>query len=159
VAITASGGFARQLEVTVERGTTIPFAGYRLTYVGERVCISPSGTCSVAGPCCSKGRPRPGPPHPVAEPLSVLHRAHRHPVHRLRAVRDLYSTVIGFEDGGARATFRLFLNPGVLWLWVGGFVVAIGGLIAAWPPPRRRVVVRPEAPPAAVDVAVSSGSA
>ena len=51
------------------------------------------------------------------------------------ALKDLYSSVIGFADG--RATFRVFLNPGVMWLWVGGFVVAMGGLLAAWPDRRR----------------------
>jgi cytochrome c-type biogenesis protein CcmF len=51
------------------------------------------------------------------------------------ALKDLYSSVIGFDHD--RATFRLFLNPGVMWLWVGGFVVALGGLTAAWPSRRR----------------------
>jgi cytochrome c-type biogenesis protein CcmF len=159
VAITASGGFARQLEVTVERGTTIPFAGYRLTYVGERVLHQPQRDVLVADLAVRKDG------HALGRltPSLNLYPSSTEPIGTpsidYGAVRDLYSTVIGFEDGGARATFRLFLNPGVLWLWVGGFVVAIGGLIAAWPPPRRRVVVRPEAPPAAVDVAVSSGSA
>ena len=27
---------------------------------------------------------------------------------------------------GASATFRLYLNPGVFWLWVGGAVMVLG---------------------------------
>lgn len=40
------------------------------------------------------------------------------------------------------ATFRIVVSPMVTWIWAGGVVVAIGGLIAIWPaglPSRRRV--------------------
>ncbi len=39
-------------------------------------------------------------------------------------------------------TFRINVNPFVIWLWVGGLVAVAGALIAAWPAPaarRRRV--------------------
>ena len=67
------------------------------------------------------------------------------------ALKDLYSSVIGFD--GDLATFRLFLNPGVMWLWVGGAIMALGGLLAAWP--GRRRIVHPEQArrPALVEVA------
>jgi cytochrome c biogenesis factor len=44
---------------------------------------------------------------------------------------------LGFDAEGA--TFRFFLNPGVLWLWVGAAVMALGGLLAAWPSRRMPV--------------------
>ena len=50
--------------------------------------------------------------------------------------------MIGFRGDGTEATFRFFLNPGVMWLWVGGAIVALGGLLAAWPG-RRRLVPEP----------------
>ena len=43
---------------------------------------------------------------------------------------------MGLEQGRL-ATFRFFLNPGVMWLWVGGGVMALGGLFALWPERRR----------------------
>ena len=30
----------------------------------------------------------------------------------------------------------MFVNPLVVWLWVAGILVALGGLVAVWPPPR-----------------------
>jgi len=63
---------------------------------------------------------------------------------RFGVLKDLYASVIGFEgNGGQQATFRFFLNPGVTWLWVGGAVMALGGLMAAWPAKRRVVVLPP----------------
>ena len=40
------------------------------------------------------------------------------------------------------ADFRVNVNPLVSWIWIGGAIAAIGGLVAIWPAPearRRRV--------------------
>ena len=42
----------------------------------------------------------------------------------------------------AGATFKIYLNPLVNWVWAGGFIFILGTLVAAWPDPtevRRRV--------------------
>jgi cytochrome c biogenesis factor len=36
-------------------------------------------------------------------------------------------------ESGSRATFRFFVNPGIGLLWLGGLVMALGGIVAAWP--------------------------
>ncbi len=36
------------------------------------------------------------------------------------------------------AVFRLIVSPLVEWIWLGGIVLALGGLIAIWPPPAAR---------------------
>jgi cytochrome c-type biogenesis protein CcmF len=48
--------------------------------------------------------------------------------------RDLYLVLTQLSaDGTARLS--VFVNPLVLWLWVAGAMIAIGGLVAAWPGP------------------------
>ena len=49
---------------------------------------------------------------------------------------DLYASLVTVENG-SRATFRFFVNPGIGLLWFGGLVMALGGLLAAWPGRRR----------------------
>src|SRR5439155_25538115 len=56
------------------------------------------------------------------------------------ALHALYSSLLGFTRSGEQATLRFFLNPGVMWLWVGGGIVAFGGLLAAWPSRRRSLI-------------------
>jgi cytochrome c-type biogenesis protein CcmF len=51
--------------------------------------------------------------------------------------------VTAFDAGGQDATFRFFLNPGVTWLWIGGAVITVGGVLAAWPGRRRTSPVEP----------------
>ncbi len=45
---------------------------------------------------------------------------------------DLYVILAGVEDDGL-ASFRLLVNPLVVWLWIGGAVLLLGGAIAWWP--------------------------
>ncbi len=63
-------------------------------------------------------------------------------------LRDLYSSLVGFDASGGEATFRFFLNPGVFWLWAGGAIVVLGGLLAAWPSRRVRRPVAASEPTA-----------
>jgi cytochrome c-type biogenesis protein CcmF len=55
---------------------------------------------------------------------------------------DLYLILAGVDDpNGVLAgsnprpitTFRVLVNPLVPWIWFGGFVMALGTLIAMWP--------------------------
>jgi cytochrome c-type biogenesis protein CcmF len=47
--------------------------------------------------------------------------------------RDVYLTLAGWEDGGAKAAIEVIVNPLVCWIWVGGAVMAVGGVVAMLP--------------------------
>jgi len=57
---------------------------------------------------------------------------------------DLYVVLSGWQTDGS-ASFFVFVNPMVMWLWVGGIVLLIGGLITLWPDgdPVHVLAVRP----------------
>jgi cytochrome c-type biogenesis protein CcmF len=46
---------------------------------------------------------------------------------------DLYVVLAGLVNGTEQAVFRFTINPLVWWVWYGGLVVALGGLIVMWP--------------------------
>ena len=46
---------------------------------------------------------------------------------------DLYVVLAGLVDGTEQAVFRFTINPLVWWVWFGGFVLVLGGLIVLWP--------------------------
>jgi cytochrome c-type biogenesis protein CcmF len=64
---------------------------------------------------------------------------------------DLYVLLVDWEPISTQsATFKIFNNPLINWLWAGGFVFIFGTLVAAWPdrekeaarvPVRRKVAV------------------
>jgi len=47
---------------------------------------------------------------------------------------DFYIILVDWQPiSSQRATFKLYHNPLVNWLWVGSFVLIIGTMVAAWP--------------------------
>jgi cytochrome c-type biogenesis protein CcmF len=46
---------------------------------------------------------------------------------------DLYVVLAGVVNGSEQAVYRFTINPLVWWVWYGGMIVALGGLIVMWP--------------------------
>jgi len=140
IAITTSTAFAHQAEVTLPRGGQVSFAGYVLRYEGLRVVRQPQRVVDVAEVTVARNGRSLG---EVIPSLNTYPSAPNDPIGtpsiKYGVFKDLYSSLLGFTASGDQATFRFFLNPGVLWLWIGGAIVALGGLLAAWPGRRRRV--------------------
>jgi cytochrome c-type biogenesis protein CcmF len=51
--------------------------------------------------------------------------------------QDLYVVLAGVRNSDT-AELRISFNPLVVWVWAGGFVMMIGGLIVMWPQAERR---------------------
>jgi cytochrome c-type biogenesis protein CcmF len=61
---------------------------------------------------------------------------------------DIYLTLgQGVAPGDTEATIRVFIKPMILWLWIGGAVMALGTLLAAFPGSRRRNAIDPVSAP------------
>jgi cytochrome c-type biogenesis protein CcmF len=52
---------------------------------------------------------------------------------RSNLVEDVYVYFAGYTPDGSKATIQVFLNPMVMWVWIGGIVVALGTMIALLP--------------------------
>jgi cytochrome c-type biogenesis protein CcmF len=50
---------------------------------------------------------------------------------------DLYVTLTAIEADGS-ATFKVYRNPLVNWIWIGGLVFVLGAIAIIWPQPERR---------------------
>jgi cytochrome c-type biogenesis protein CcmF len=75
------------------------------------------------------------------------------------AKQDTYVVLAGIR-GNDTAELRITFNPLVVWVWTGGFLMMIGGLIVMWPQAERRrqagyaAVMPPARPQAEVAVGV-----
>lgn len=55
---------------------------------------------------------------------------------RSTIAEDFYVLMVNWEPTTAdQATFRIYLNPLINWVWAGGIIFVIGTLIAGWPDP------------------------
>jgi cytochrome c-type biogenesis protein CcmF len=136
VAITAST-FQQQAEVTLTRGQSIPFAGYTIRYDGlvprpeaQRMVLQAPVSIAKGGKSVGTMTPALNLYPSATEPIGT-------PAVRSGWLVDFYVSLLGLDERGEAATFRLFLNPGVSWLWIGGAIMALGGLVALWPARRR----------------------
>ena len=57
---------------------------------------------------------------------------------------DLYIILVNWEQiSSLGATFKVFHNPLINWLWFGGILLVIGSFIAAWPDPEKEIELAP----------------
>ena len=55
---------------------------------------------------------------------------------------DLYVLLIDWRPvGQQQATFKVYLNPLINWIWIGGFLFVLGTLVATWPDQRDRHII------------------
>ena len=59
---------------------------------------------------------------------------------RTGPLRDVYFTLISSPNEGKRVTIGVAIKPMVMWLWIGGGVIALGTVMALLPALRRRRV-------------------
>jgi len=73
-------------------------------------------------------------------PEKYFHRSYQQPVTevaiRSTLLEDLYVILVGWDEDGTTA-FKVLVNPLVNWIWIGGVVFVLGGLIAFWPERRK----------------------
>jgi cytochrome c-type biogenesis protein CcmF len=50
---------------------------------------------------------------------------------------DLYVILAGYEKDFA--TFKVLVNPLVVWIWIGGGIMVLGTIVIVWPGRRRKV--------------------
>jgi len=69
-------------------------------------------------------------------PEKYFHRSYQQPVTEVAIHatlrEDLYVILVGWDKDGT-AAFKVLVNPLVNWIWIGGGVLVLGGLVAFWP--------------------------
>jgi cytochrome c-type biogenesis protein CcmF len=144
IGITASANLGQQTQVTLASGHTTRFAGQVLRYDGLRTEQQPQRIVLSARLSILRAN---GTRMGSLDPRMNLYPAASDPIGSPAIDRgivwDLYASVISLQDDGNSATFRLYRNPGVNWLWIGGAVMALGGAVAAWPGRRERLEQTP----------------
>jgi cytochrome c-type biogenesis protein CcmF len=150
VGITWSSAFRQTSEFTLARGESASFAGVELRYDGADAVNQPHRTVFVATLTVLRDGREAGTLRPSlnfypasADPIGSPSISRGTPAN---GFRDLYASLQSMEPRGVEASFRMFLNPGVLWLWVGGGVMVLGGVVALWPT-RRRAAAAPAPKP------------
>jgi cytochrome c-type biogenesis protein CcmF len=137
--VTASSAFRSEREVTLEVGETAELEEYSVRFdevtaweEPHRFVVAAHLTAFERGREIGALEPHLNFYNSRAEPITT-------PAVRSRPVNDLYVNLLAFDrQAGAHATLSIIVEPMVMWIWVGGLIVAFGAFVSAWPRRRRR---------------------
>lgn len=137
VGITASSAFATQIQATLAKGERVQIGRFTVRYDRVDTYRLPGIRVTAATLSAFEGERNLG----VLQARHLYHEVEGQPTTDigLRSTwrDDLYVVLVAVAADG-RATFRILINPLVMWLWAGGVVVAFGAVIALVPAKRRQ---------------------
>lgn len=144
VALASSNSFTHSATLTIEQGEPTSWAGhtFELVSVDERTnAVERRVAANVILDGATTYRPA------ITTYLSTGMDVGT-PSVRTGLVEDVYLTLDqGATPGDSTATIRVFIKPMILWLWIGGAMMALGTLLAAFPGSRRRIPIDPVSAP------------
>ena len=150
VAIVGSNYYQIQREVSLSPGESTSLGRYTLTYNGLAEQALPDRRIVSANLDLLEDERPIGQIEPARsfrrnferQPTSTI-------VIRSDLREDLY-VVLASWDAAGNASFFMYVNPLVMWLWIGGVVLLVGGLVIIWPEasPLRSVAVSSATMPA-----------
>jgi cytochrome c-type biogenesis protein CcmF len=138
IALGVSSGYATHREVSLRPGQSATVAGYRVTYLGRTVDAKPQKTTISARVRIAHGGDTLGVYRPAISSFPNSDGGIGTPSVHTGILRDIYLTLVSSPTAG-RVTIGVAVNPLVIWLWIGGLVMAFGTLVALVPTRRRRV--------------------
>lgn len=142
VAIAMSQSYSTKETVRLAEGQSAEVAGYRVTFLDRSTRRTEQKTSFVARMRIERGGRDLGVYAPAIS--SYPRMAVGTPSVRTGLLRDVYLTVASAPTERGPVTFGVAVNPMVLWLWLGGAVMAVGTGLALVPADdgRRRVAAR-----------------
>jgi cytochrome c-type biogenesis protein CcmF len=147
VAFAASHSFAHRTQVELRPGQSHAIGGHTITYVDTRQVNHPNRQATEAVVKIDGGGAyRPAITQFVGGGTSV-----GTPSVRSTLASDVYITLVTAPaHPGDPATLGIIVQPLIMWLWIGGVVMALGTVLAAWPG-RHRNPISPVSAPVDVD--------
>jgi cytochrome c-type biogenesis protein CcmF len=147
VAFAASQSSVRQAEFTLTPGQQATFAGHTLTFEGTKV-VQDSNKTSTKALIDIDGS---GAWAPALNQFSFGNQTIGTPSVRSTPRDDVALTLLALPQGDGAVTIRVTVQPLVIWLWIGGGIMAVGTILAAFPG-RRRDPLDPVSAPIRTDV-------
>ena len=132
VGITGSSAYQIEKNVSLHPGERALVGAFTLQYDDLTRVIEPTHEAFIAKLTVS----RQGKYLTTLYPEKRLYFAQNQPTTevalRTSPLEDLYVIMAGFEPSKI-VTFKVFVNPLVFWMWMGGLVMVLGTIIAIWP--------------------------
>ena len=144
VAFSASQAYGHRAEFQMKPGQTVAFAGHRFTLEGIRTVTHPSHASLVADVKVDGGKTY---APAVSNYTQQAGGAVGTPSVDSGLYQDVYLSIAAPPaNPGDPVVLSVIVQPLIVWLWIGGLLVAIGTLLAILPGSRRNPILPASAP-------------
>jgi cytochrome c-type biogenesis protein CcmF len=137
--IMGSSVYDESKQVVMAIGDSVEIKGYTLTYNGLMPYSTPTRMTITADIDVSRGDKIIDKLRPVKWFQMVQEQVVTEVSIRSTLAEDLYVSLDDWDDT-QNAAFTILVNPLVSWIWIGGFVLLVGGLVSFSAPPRKELV-------------------
>ena len=131
--VIGSNVYQLESEATLRKGESFAIGPYTLTYQDFGASTAPNKDIVAA----TLGITENGQSLGTISPTRFFYKSSDQPVTEA-AIRtslrdDLYILLAGWDARGDSVTLKMFVNPLVIWIWIGGFFLLLGTLVSSWP--------------------------
>ncbi|MBM3635220.1 MAG: heme lyase CcmF/NrfE family subunit [Actinobacteria bacterium] len=137
VAIACQGAFSSQGDLALRTGQTGEVAGYQFTNEGGTRTRDDHKMSVGVALGVSEGGNRFATLNPGVDVFTAQMQRSSEVAVDTSPFRDVYVVLVGLTPDGL-ARISVFINPMMMWIWVGGLVMVLGLIVAVWPSRRPR---------------------
>lgn len=135
VALAASNSYTRSQELSLEKGKPASFGGHTFELVGFKEVDDDRRTSVSALISIDGGQAY----APAVSKFKAMGMNIGTPSVKTSLVKDIYLTLEPpVRVSADEAKIKVFIKPMILWLWIGGGLMALGTLLSAFPGHRRK---------------------
>jgi len=131
--IIGSQAFSQEMKTRLAVGQKAEIGNYEILYKGLQKTEIQNGTAIYANLAVFKNDKF----ITTARPEKVFYSNSERPFSEVSIhstlKEDLYIVLQNWLDGGKAADLMFKINPLVIWMWIGSFILTAGGLLALWP--------------------------
>lgn len=144
--VTGSYAFKQEVVETITPGDTIAVGEYEVTYQDFSTYDTSEKRVGTAEFSLREDGKSLGLIRPVREFYFLKDQPWTRVDRDSTLSRDVYVSLLEYSGEGEEIKVQVDVNPLINWLWIGGFVLVFGALIAMWPDSReqRRLAARYE---------------
>ncbi len=144
VGIACQGAFSTQGDLALRTGQTGEVAGYAFTNEGGTRSRDVHKMSVGVNLAVSRGGTQFTTLNPGVDVFTAQMQRSSEVAVDSSPLRDVYVVLVGLTPDGL-ARISVFINPLMMWIWVGGLIMVVGSIVAVWPSRRPREAVMPAA--------------
>jgi cytochrome c-type biogenesis protein CcmF len=133
IGVIGSSFYSVEHTTTLNREESTSIYGYDIGYEELIIRADTEKTATIATISITKGNRQVASMFPEQDFWFDYNSNYSESAIRSNFAEDIVISLIEYDVQDKSTTFRIVINPLIMWIWIGGGILLLGGLIAFWP--------------------------